>query len=136
LYETPFTDKWATVRRVTVKGVTLSKKDYSKKDIVNKSKNMRAELAGVNDILKVFYDTINPAINYGNKTSRKGCEYLIEKFGLKSAIAIAKYSCSVQGKPYSPTITTPYQLKEKLASLKIYKNRNGAQKKERRIKIL
>ena len=37
---------------------------------------------------------------------------------------MAEIAIAVQGKTYAPVITTPYQLKEKLAQLKIYCQKN------------
>ena len=80
-------------------------------------------VAPINQIFDIFYKSINPTINYGNKTSRKAAEYLINKLGPDKTIKLTEYACSVQGKKYAPTITTPYQLKEKLSQLKIYKEK-------------
>ena len=63
-------------------------------------------------------------INFGNKTSRKAAIDLIQKYGIKDVIKITQYAISVQGKKYAPVINTPYQLKEKLATLKTYYDRN------------
>lgn len=77
----------------------------------------------VNQVFKVFYDSVNPAIKYNNKTTRADAKFLIEKFGLKETLAIARYAVSVQGKPYSPTITNPSQLRDRLGSLRVYLDR-------------
>lgn len=74
----------------------------------------------VNQVFEVFYKTINPAINYGNKGTRSAAEWLVKKYGLEKTIAMAKFACEIQGQPYSPTITTPYQLKENLGKLVVY----------------
>ena len=74
----------------------------------------------VNQVFEVFYKTVNPAINYGNKGTRAAAEWLIKKYGLEKTIGMARFACEIQGQPYSPTITTPYQLKENLGKLMIY----------------
>ena len=73
----------------------------------------------VNQIIGLF-EKINPTINYANKTNRSATKYLVEKFSLEKIIALVEFAISVQGNSYAPVITTPYQLKEKLARLKIY----------------
>jgi len=78
----------------------------------------------VTEVFNIFCETINPNINYGNKTQRKAAEWLIGKYGLEKTIATAKYSCSVQGEKFAPTITTPYMLKEKMADLLVFNKRN------------
>ena len=78
---------------------------------------------GVNEVFRVFYENGNPAIKFGNKTQRADAKFLIEKFGLEQTLSIAQYACKVQGTPYAPTITTPSQLRERLAALKGFAER-------------
>jgi len=86
----------------------------------NKGTLQSADADGINQIIDLFYNSINPTINYGNKTNRTSAIYLINKFGLEGTIKMTKLVISLQGKKYVPTVTTPYQLKEKLADIKIY----------------
>ena len=98
------------------------------KDSNNKGQSKIAETE-INKIFEIFYETINPTISYGNKANRKAAEFLIRKFGMKNTVRLTKYSCSVQGKTkYVPTITTPYQLKDKLAALRIYTDKQKSDK--------
>lgn len=73
----------------------------------------------IKQLFEVFYK-INPTINWGNKTSRKAAADLIKKFGLEGTLKMAEQIVAVQGQPYAPRATTPYQMKEKLAEFKIY----------------
>jgi hypothetical protein len=77
----------------------------------------------VNKIFDIFYNTVNPSINYGNTTSRKATQWMIDKWGVDAVLAMAEYACSIHGKQYAPTVTTPYQLKEKLSAIKAYKEK-------------
>ena len=86
------------------------------------------EVNQVNTILEVFYDSINPIINFGNRTSRKACEFLIKKYGFEETKRVAELAVAVQGKKFAPVITTPYELKEKLAKLGIFVKREGDKK--------
>ena len=70
----------------------------------------------INKIFDVFYK-INPTLNYGNLASRKAATWLAEKFGLDKVILVAEYAISLFGQEYAPTVTTPYQLKEKWAGI-------------------
>jgi hypothetical protein len=90
-----------------------------------------------------IYAKINPNINYGHKTNRQAAIDLfkmaekklkengfagdIRKKALENVKIIAEFSIKVQGKRFAPVITTPYQLKEKMAQLQIYyeKMQNG-----------
>lgn len=74
----------------------------------------------VNQLFKIFYETINPNINYAHKGNRNDAKWMIDKWGLDKILMTAKYAISIQGKPYSPTITTPSQLKNKMSELRIY----------------
>jgi hypothetical protein len=76
--------------------------------------------AEVNQIFAVFHDTINPRINFGQKTWRNAAEELLKEYGLERILSITKFACEVQGQPYAPLITNPYQLREKLSALQIF----------------
>ena len=108
----------------------LPNKDTQREGDSYKNNTITCEQSSQNEIgqlFDVFYSTVNPTINFGNKTTRAAADALIRKFGLEKSIEIAKYAVKVQGKPYAPTITTPYQLKEKMGALMIY----GQQQKAR-----
>ena len=92
----------------------LTEKDLEKSKVNNQ----------INEIIDLFYNSINPNINYKNSATRKSAEFLIKKYGLENLKSAVEYAISVQGKPYAPTITTPYQLQEKMSALVIYKQKN------------
>jgi len=83
----------------------------------------KPEPDGVKEIIHIFY-AINPTLNWANKTFRSSASFLIEKFGKDEAIAMANASVSIQGKPFAPTITNPWELKEKLIKVKMFFDRN------------
>lgn len=89
------------------------------KDRLNGEQSSR-ELSPEEKVIDLFYKTINPTINWGNKTSRKAAAELVRQFGLEETLKMAEQIIAVQGKKYVPTCTTPYQMKEKLAEFKIY----------------
>lgn len=84
-----------------------------------------------------FADKINPLINlfkevnpnytelFRNTTQRNALTWLVEKHGLEKIqeviIALPKFICE----KYAPTITTPLQLKNKLADLVAFVRKNG-----------
>lgn len=82
----------------------------------------------VNQVLSIFYNTVNPNISYTNKANRDSAKWLIDKYGLDKIIEATNYAVSVQNDRYAPTITTPSQLKEKMAGLLKYKLGNGGRK--------
>lgn len=97
--------------------------EANNKDI--KGKELSKE---IQEVLNIFYE-INPTLNFGNKTQRKAVEDLINKFGYEKTINTVKFSNSIQGKQYTPTITTPLELKNNLAKLMIYYKREQEPKK-------
>jgi hypothetical protein len=101
------------------------KKDKNEKNVIPSD----LKVAGVEKVLESFYK-INPTLNWGNKNTRKAASDLIQKFGLDGTLAMAEQVISVQGKPYAPVATTPYQMKEKLAQFKVYfdSEKNKSQK--------
>lgn len=74
---------------------------------------------GINSIIGIF-SRINPTINWKNKTIRVACEEMIERFGLEETKRMTEAVVAVQGQPYVPVATTPYEMREKLAKFKIY----------------
>jgi DNA-binding transcriptional regulator YhcF (GntR family) len=110
----------------SLSGTSNSKETHSKE---THSKVLPAEAGElkpqdeVNAVFEIFYQTINPNINYGNRTTRTAAEWLVKKYGFEKTLDIARFACSVQGQPYAPTITTPYQLKEKMAQLVVFAKR-------------
>lgn len=74
----------------------------------------------VNRILELFQMKLNPTVNFGNKTQRKAIEELLQLMGENKLCRTIDYVESIKSETYAPTITTPHQLKEKLAQLMAY----------------
>lgn len=83
------------------------------------------EMTPVMQVFEIFYRTINPNINFGNRTSRSAAEFMIKKDGLEKTLNAARYAVEVFADQYAPTITTPYQLKEKMTALIKHKLNNS-----------
>ena len=73
----------------------------------------------INPLLKEF-EVINPTINYGNTTQRKALQDMVKQFGYEKLLNTIRFAVSIQGKPYSPVITTPCQLKDNMGKLLVY----------------
>ena len=100
---------------------TINKNSKNNKNITKVSEPSSPE---INQIFNIFYESINPNINYGNTTNRSAIEWLIKKYGFDKVKHTVEYACQVQGKKYAPTITTPYQLKIKMADLMVFYKRD------------
>lgn len=87
-----------------------------------------ADSAEVNEILSAFQMKLNPTINYGNKTQRAAVSDLLKLMGREKLIKTIEYAASVSSDQYAPTITTPYQLKEKMAQLVAYYQKQNNKK--------
>ena len=74
----------------------------------------------IDRIFETFQKTINPSISYGNTTQRAAARWLIKEFGIDNVLGYTKAAISIQGQDYAPTITNPFELKEKLAKLKAF----------------
>ena len=83
---------------------------------------------GITDVLNSFKG-INPTINFGNKTQRKAAADLVKQFGLEKVMATIDYYKTIRGDKFSPVITTPYQLKEKMGQLIAYYNKSQTPQK-------
>jgi len=76
-------------------------------------------ILGVKKLMDIFYK-INPMLDYKKPFNRNSSVDLIKRFGLEATLKMADQIVAVQGQPYAPVATTPYQMKEKLAQFKIY----------------
>ncbi len=136
-------DKYQKLENGKNNKVTTKQQQSNNKVTLNKNKELRikkdistnVDISGTKqivEILEMFEKTVNPTINYGNKTNRKAAGDLIKKFGLERTKQFVKLAVDAQGKDFAPTITTPYQLYNKLAELRIFYERN----KSKQAKIL
>lgn len=97
----------------------------NKETHINQTQEDSEQSSRIQEIISLF-GKINPTINYGNKTQRSAVIEMIKKMGWEKTKKMTEYAISVQGAPYSPTITTPYQLKNKIGDLRVfYKKENG-----------
>ena len=95
----------------------------NEKNILASDKSLaKSEGKQFNELLGLFVE-LNPTFNFGNTTQRKALQDLVDKLGLEKTLGTIQYAISVQGQKYAPTITTPAQLKNKLAELKVYYER-------------
>jgi hypothetical protein len=76
----------------------------------------------IQEIFDVFYKTVNPTIQFQNKTQRNAAKELIKRLGKEKAIKAAQYAVTIQarGDKYCPRITTPVQLLNKHGELQVY----------------
>lgn len=70
------------------------------------------------EILKAF-EVVDPKNKtyYGNTTQRAACDFLIAEYGLEEVLKRVSILSKTNKIPYFPSITTPYQLKEKWVQL-------------------
>ena len=84
-------------------------------------------------ILTIFtiFKEINPTLNFGHKTHRNAINKLLKVKTFNELKKITEYSLSVQGQNYAPVITTPTQLNNKLAELRVFYERKKNSQKEK-----
>jgi hypothetical protein len=102
--------------REPMKNLHIQKKE--KESIQNKE----ATPLPISQVISLFKD-LNPAYKnwYGNKTQRKACEDLLEIWEFeKIEKLVLKVLPVTNSKKYAPVITTPIQLRDKLAQLKAF----------------
>jgi len=75
------------------------------------------------ELLNIFYENLNPNIKFQNKTLRSDAEFLVSHYPLDKLKAIVLYIKEHQGEQFFPSITTPSQLRDKMAQIINYKNR-------------
>jgi len=106
----------------------LVKKPLHTKDNIQKkyTKEINTSEQGSRDEIKIlnrFYDNGNKGLNFGNKTEREASKWLLKEYGLEKTLNTIDYAFSILGKPYAPTISTPYQLKNNMTKLLAYYKR-------------
>ena len=121
-------------RRYSRKTADDTQTKNDKEELKNDKEVIAAEPQDdTNKLFDFFYKTINPNLNYANKTERNASKWLIEHYGLDKVLAAAEYAVSVQNDKYAPTITTPLQLKDKMAALA--KHKAGNTKESRTLQL-
>jgi phage replication O-like protein O len=100
------------------KGTSIdTTKDTQSKDI---TPSEQSSPDPVQLVMAAFYETINPTINFGNKTNRNHARMLVAKFGLQETLELVRCAAVTQSMPFAPSITTPYLLWVKYAQLKSF----------------
>jgi len=70
------------------------------------------------EIIKLFEEIDSKNKNYyGNRTQRKACDFLTKQYGLEKVSKVIEYIKHCRGKPYFPSVTSPYELQEKWTKL-------------------
>ena len=109
------------VSESSIKGVrqTLQVDKEIDKEIDNLATQSVA--VSLNEIITLF-EKVNPSFErmYSNTTQRQCLERLVKKYGEDKVRGMIKFLPSLIGKQYAPTITTPYQLEQKLGQLVDY----------------
>jgi len=103
---------------------TLTNK-YNTNNIINNN-NITCEDKPRNDVqelLRLFYENLNPNIKFQNKTLRADAEFLVNHYPLDKLEMMILYIKEHQGEQYFPTITTPTQLRDKMALIINHRNR-------------
>lgn len=86
-------------------------------DINNSEKDEKKEhFEQVKQIIKIFHE-YSPSVVYENKTQIKAVEDMLRIYGIEQLINMANTAISVQDEKYAPSITTPYELFNKVKKL-------------------
>lgn len=86
---------------------------------INKIENTAKQgFAEITQIIKLFegVDAKNKTY-YGNTTQRKACSFLIGEYGMETVSRVVEILPETNKLPYFPSITSPYELKEKWSKL-------------------
>ena len=95
-------------------------KETLTKETLTKGKSNGITVTGkeFNNLIFLF-EPINPNFEriYSNKTQRSALERMVKKHGIEKVTKVIQALPEVINKPYSPRITTPYVLEQKLGDL-------------------
>lgn len=130
-------NEWIPFTRVVIKSETkVIKSDNKKLSKVRNTKdnknhftkdnttNVVANSLPINEMITKF-QKINPSYKtlYPNKGQRLALERLLNEHGREKVELFIEGAVYAFGKPYSPTITTPFELEKKLGALTAYLQR-------------
>lgn len=137
--------KWDTYQKVDStsdsKRTTNGQQTDTNKNVkkVKKEKNNPASQddALVSSVIKAF-EEVDPKNKgyYGNTTQRAACSFLIAEYGLEEVLKRVKVLPRTNKVPYFPSITTPYQLKEKWVQLQDKVDQKRGELKAKEVKII
>jgi len=82
----------------------------------------------INEVINIFKLGINPMIKFFRLDVRDASFDLIKQLGFDRTCKIAEYAISIQTREYSPTITTPSQLRDKLPQVQKFYELNDKKK--------
>ena len=92
--------------------------DKIRKEKIKKEATQSVAGNETNDVIALF-QKINPSYErlFGNKTERAAIDRLLKNMGREKLEGTIRFAIQVSGQPYSPTITTPYELEKNLGKL-------------------
>ena len=126
--------------RLDTKGSTQSGTYKRKKETITKETSGEAARTSKvkytplgAEVLRAF-EVVDPKNKsyYANTTKRAACDFLIEEYGFKEVKKRISFLPQSNKLPYFPSITTPFQLKEKWVQLQ---NRVEQYKQKRKDKV-
>lgn len=109
----------------TVIGVEKPDNNTISHDIPLDNKLITANAEEINSVLNTFKKNLNPYIRFNNNTERKAASELIQELGLPQVLEHIKDAERFSEDEFAPRITTPYELKTKLAKLILHKKKNS-----------
>jgi hypothetical protein len=90
----------------------------------------------VNEIIDLF-KAVNPSWErlFKNSTERQSAARLLNRYGREWIEKIVAWLPRVNGQPYAPTVTSPWQLESKIAALKAYADKQRSIKGREKIDL-
>lgn len=118
--------KQSTLEDSTILEDSILKEDtpYGSADAPQKeSLSEKTEGQEINEVLSEFFKATTVLDRegfYGRKTYRDASKQLVAKFGLPETLKLVRVALSLQGEKYSPLITNPVELRDKIDKLYLY----------------
>lgn len=83
------------------------------------------------------FKQVNPSYKmlFSNRTQRKSAKSLLQRYGFDMVLRMVHTLNEVNGKPYAPTITTPYELEVNLGKLIAFARREKEMQGAKKPKI-
>lgn len=105
------TGQWSEINKVPKISSKGNKKIKSVEEIELDKKIMS---------ILVIFNKKNPGVGYSNKTHRNSIKTLLQRYSVEQIETMVETAFKVNGRDFAPTITSPYELVNKLTKLELY----------------
>ena len=114
------TNEQPTINQQSTTNKNVKNDNNEKKNKIEASTDAQKEETKQINLLLEEFRRLSPGLNFGNKTERESCAWLLKTYGFEKTVRTIEFVLSIQHDKFAPRITTPFQLKTKMGELTAY----------------